>query len=494
MIGDNGSGKSLLAEALRGMLPLTAGEMRWERADSLESATQGVGLVSFESRHAVLNGTVVQSRWNSLESDATMPVLDFLSYEHVMEVNPFEVTHVHAVAKPVYELRKRQAVALFRLGRLIERSMVALSNGEHQRVQLARAWCRSSTMLILDEPFQGLDIAARAELRAILERIIRSPLPVLILTTRWDELPDRVTHLLQVENCRIENAGPKPEVLEHLQKVRARSTASWSVGWVPSGGSRRASPFAESIVELQNVTVRYDAKCVLRNLSWTVRQFESWALLGPNGSGKSTLLSLLLGDHPQSYSNKVRVFGQPRGNGQSIWDLKRRIGWVSPELQLHFPADVTSFDVVVSGFTETAGVFERPSRKQRQAAVKWLSMVGFADRAEDAFATFSEGEQRLLLLARALVKSPKLLLLDEPCQGLDSKGRDHVTAMIQSMLSKRSFTTIYVTHREAEIPAVVRKVLRLKSGRGFVEDRDSKESIHEVGLLFPQSSIRNPVR
>lgn len=475
VIGENGSGKSLFAEALRGTLPLTSGEVKWRHAVSSEAGADGVGLASFEARHAVLNGTVVQSRWNSIEADATMPVRDFLAYEQVMDVNPFEVTDVHAKAKPAYERKQGRAIGLFALKGLLDRAMIALSNGEHQRVQLARAWCRSSTLLVLDEPFQGLDVASRAQLTDVLGKVVLSRLPVLILSTRWDELPDWVTHVLHIERCQARESGRKADVLRCLRQPIQKTTRSSAGLRLPAADEAQTSNSPEPIIQLQNVTVGYGGKQVLRNLSWSIWRNESWALLGPNGSGKSTLLSLLLGDHPQSYSNSVRVFGNLRGEGQSIWELKRQIGWVSPELQIHFPEDLSCREVVASGFNEAAGVFERLSRGQCRATHEWLAALGFAERAADRFRSLSEGEQRLLLLARALVKRPKLLLLDEPCQGLDFRGRSDVNSTIERLLEQHRLTCVYVTHREGEIPGAIRRVMRLRDGRGYVETRGSKE-------------------
>lgn len=469
IVGPNGSGKSLFAVALRGGLPLIRGEMVWRKGGKIDTnGAEGIGLVSFDERHRALASTVAQSRWNSLEEESTMLVRDFLSYEAVMEVNPFEVTDAHQQAKPAFERRRDRAVTLFEIQPLLSRPMLALSNGEHQRVQLAKAWCRARSLLVLDEPFQGLDPQARVEVRSIAVQLMRSPVPVLLLTTRADELPAQITHVLWLEDCAVKAQGPRAVVLAgrgnrviHPARNQRRSSPTRSAG--------RPRRLGKPLVEMHGVSVKYGDEAVLRDVDWTVRERESWALLGRNGSGKSTLLALIFGDHPQSYSNDIRVFGRARGCGDSIWEIKRRIGWVSPELQVHFDSGVDCLGVVSSGFEETVGVFGRVAPDRVRAARGWLGKVGLGDLASTAFGAVSEGEQRLVLLARALVKKPSLLLLDEPCQGLDVASRGWINATIDRLIQSGGVTVVYVTHREEEIPASIVRRLRLRNGYSSVE-------------------------
>jgi molybdate transport system ATP-binding protein len=229
--------------------------------------------------------------------------------------------------------------------------------------------------------------------------------------------------------------------------------------------------------------VRYGSTTILRNLNWVVNEGESWALLGPNGSGKSTLLSLIIGDHPQVYMNQVEVFGRPRGTGESIWELKRDIGWVSPELHLHFDEAATCFEVAVSGFYETIGLFEAPTARQRAAARHWLARFDLLHAARTPLYALSTGMQRMVLLARALVKKPRLLILDEPCQGLDSAHRELFVGTIDHLLRAGSVTCIYVTHREDEIPASIKRTFLLPNGQA-----KSRRSFSAFSSSFSSSS------
>ena len=212
---------------------------------------------------------------------------------------------------------------------------------------------------------------------------------------------------------------------------------------------------------MRHITVRYGDAVILRGIDWTIRAGESWALLGPNGSGKTTLLSLILGDNPQVYTNNVVIFGQPRGTGESVWDIKKHIGWVSPELHLHFNDSATCFDVVASGFHDTVGLFQPASAHQRAVARQWLAQFQLLELAQQPLFSISAGLQRMVLLARALVKNPRLLILDEPCQGLDATHRDLFVRAVDALIRAGAVATIYVTHRPDEIPPSIKHVLRL---------------------------------
>ena len=474
IIGANGSGKSLLADAVRGRLPLAQGQLRYHfRAPPGLMPEEAIGQVSFEVRKGEAQAAVMQSRWNSFEEESGLRVRDFLAYERVMEANPFEVTDRHEPARRRFERRRRRAVGLLRVEPFLERTLISLSNGERQRVELARALCHPLRLLILDDPFVGLDRGMRRHFELVLERLMRTRLRVLLITTRLEELPPQVTHLLRVDRCRVVAAGPRAEMLSNRAARgvpgRPRRPKFRLVGTLRSAGALQkpkpkggaAAPGDGELVRLRDVTLRYGQSTILGGIDWTVRAGESWALLGPNGSGKTALLSLILGDNPQAYANEVVVFGRRRGTGESIWEIKRRIGSVSPELHLHFNDAVTCFEVVVSGFHDTVGLFHEPTARQGALARQWLTKFGLSEFAHSPLFALSAGLQRMVLLARALVKGPRLLLLDEPCQGLDPAHRQVFVKAVDDLVRDGAVTAIYVTHRQEEIPPSIRRVLRL---------------------------------
>ncbi|MGH7967769.1 MAG: ATP-binding cassette domain-containing protein, partial [Limisphaerales bacterium] len=441
------------------------------------TAEQSLGHVSFEERRLDVHEAVVQSRWNSLEQDSALQVREFLSYETVMEINPYEVTPDAGQARNAFARRLTRAVKLLELEAFWKRSLLSLSNGERQRVQLARALCQPLRLLILDEPFAGLDTGNRIHFRRILERLMAGGLRVLVITTRRiQDLPRHITHALWLEDCRVLAAGrvADTEISARINATLRSAKSRWfsppAVTKPTAMNSARLALHGDHgrpLVELRNITVRYGATVILHNFNWRVRAGESWALLGPNGSGKTTLLSLIQGDHPQAYGNEVLVFGKRRGPGESIWQLKQRIGSVSPELHVHFDSSATCFDVVASGFRDTIGLFQPVTPSQRATVLRWLRRLDLAPFADTELFALSTGQQRMTLLARALVKCPPLLLLDEPCQGLDASHRQLFIRTVNDLVESGLTTVIYVTHRTEEIPPAIQRVLKLRKTRAL---------------------------
>jgi molybdate transport system ATP-binding protein len=466
VIGTNGSGKSLFGDAVRGRLPLVHGDLQYHfKPPAGLSHEECIGHVSFEDRKANVHDTVVQSRWNSFEEDGALSVREFLSYERAMDINPFEVSAGHAKAKSAFERRFRRAISFLDVQPFLDRTLLSLSNGETQRVQLARALCLPLRLLILDEPFNGLDATTREHFRTVLDRLMQTPMRVLLITARVEEIPEHISHLLVVHQCQAIAAGPRKNVLSEpeVRKIFKRARTKISIGSTRAFEDHQTNshPTGEELVRLRDATVRYGTATILSGVNLTVRAGESWALLGPNGSGKTTLLSLILGDNPQTYMNDVVVFGKQRGTGESIWEIKKFIGWVSPELHVHFNDSATCLEVVESGFHDSIGLFEPPTPRQRAAARRWLKEFQLLESANEPLFALSAGLQRMVLLARALVKNPRLLILDEPCQGLDSAHRDFFVREVDALLRSGSVTAIYVTHRPEEIPRSIKRVLKL---------------------------------
>jgi molybdate transport system ATP-binding protein len=354
----------------------------------------------------------------------------------------------------------KRVTKLFGIEPLLARPMRFLSNGETRKILIARALMKKPDLLILDEPFDGLDSGSRERLGTVLRDLIRSGLHLVLVTHRKDEIISEISHVLCLKDCRVLSQGKREQVLtcETLEALFGSED--------PASDSRRAL-YADSggnskpLVEFRNVTVRYDETVALQALNWTMRQGENWAILGPNGSGKTTLLSLIYADNLQAYCNDIRLFGKQRGSGESIWEIKQRIGHVSPHLQVRYRLDMRVFDVVVSGFFDSVGLYRRPTEQQQAAAKQWIDLLGIADLSDRIFSQLSYGERRLAIIVRALVKRPQLLALDEPCQGLDTANRRQVLAMIDRIGFSTTTQILYVTHREDEMPRCISNVLRL---------------------------------
>lgn len=447
--GANGSGKSCLAALLAGEAPLRGVQLAFG-----EGVEDRVALATFSQQQEQASGQWLQARWHSLDEDEALSVRRFLSYDGVNEVNPYEVRGDDAVGRRSFARRLRKVSDIFTLRPLLSRLMVQLSNGEMRRVLLSRALLKSPKLLVLDDPFAGLDTAMRARLQAALDRLAAEGLPMVLMVRHADEMPSCVTHRLTLKNMRI--AGKRKRSGAGVaREFRPRS---------PRAGRpcHKQQPVGEPVIELCGVTVRYGRRVVLDKLEWTVRKGERWLVSGPNGSGKTTLLSLITGDNPAAYANAVRVFGRAREPGESLWAVRRRIGQVSPEIQCYFDPATLVLDAVQSGRYTAEGGLLRPSRASREEARAWLRELGLSDAEKACFGELSAGRQRLVLLARAMLPRPDLLLLDEPCLNLDDASRRHVLAIVERLFrTRRDEAVVCVAHRPDDVPLGFEQTLRL---------------------------------
>lgn len=475
IVGPNGSGKSTLMRALAGSLPVVKGHIVYHfQENGCKSGHEQIAYVSFESQRMVLSEYAFhQARWNAGVAQDSLSLSEFLSWKNISRNNPYHV--VDTGENDGFEERRRDIVERLELERQMERTVIQLSNGERRKATIARALLKNPRLLILDNPFSGLDERFRARLAENLDNLMKDKLRVMITGTNRDEMPHSITKVLSV--LWDSAVSPNRVALSHRH-----CTARSAVQEMPHRSERpvRSDPRTQHatsgkpLVHMGNVHISYNGTPVLRDLNWVIRENERWALLGPNGAGKTTLLSLILADNPQAYANNITLFGKRRGSGESIWEIKQKIGWVAPELQLYYSRSATCLDVVCSGWFDSVGLYNECSAQQRHIARSWLQRFGLVEHAETALDRVSEGEQRLVLLARALVKSPTLLVLDEPCQGLDTDNRDRVLQAIESSTDRLDTSMICVAHRADELPCSLTHVLRLDEGR-VVENRQLKE-------------------
>jgi len=237
-----------------------------------------------------------------------------------------------------------------------------------------------------------------------------------------------------------------------------------------------ADTASEILIAMNNVTVKYGRTTALDKVNWTMRTGQNWAILGPNGCGKTTLLNLITTDNLQAYANEIYLFGKRRGSGESIWDIKERIGMMSSEFQIRYRKPLSAFEVVLSGFFDSVGLFRTASPEQEQTADQWIAILGIADKSTKTFNQLSYGEQRMVLLARAMVKMPQLLILDEPYQGLDRTNRRRLLDAVDLIGHHRGTNILYVTHYADEIPASMTHMLQFeeKSSGGYALIRERR--------------------
>jgi molybdate transport system ATP-binding protein len=426
IVGPNGSGKSALAASLAGAGQITAG--------AVSGLDDRVGILSIE-----LQAELIDREHRRDDSDITdqifegTPVRDLIN-----EVSPDPII-------------LEDLISTFQLHDLMERGFRKLSTGETRKVLLTRALARNPSMMVLDEPFEGLDVGSAALLEKLL-RDIASKTRMVLVVNRLDEIPDFVTHVAYLKQGHLmlkvktddEVAMSKLRQLFHLKTTNIR---------IPESESDFARPSLDSgepLVLIRKGHIRYTDKLVFENLDWRIEAGQHWQLTGPNGSGKTCLLKLITGDHPQCYVNDIGVFGYQRGTGESIWEIKQYIGLMSSELQWSHRISVSCRNVIISGFYDSVGLYQKATDLQTDIANQWLQLLGLESRASESFTQLSYGDQRLILIARAMVKHPQLLILDEPCFGLDDINRQTVLALIEKICSGSESTVIYVNHHAGD--------------------------------------------
>jgi molybdate transport system ATP-binding protein len=460
VIGPNGSGKSTLTKALCGQVPVVKGKITYHAVEQ-----DRIAHVSFDDQKATAQHTshFYQERWNRGVTGESLSVYEYLVQPP--KASPYQVTDQPVDVSGLSATRSH-VIALLGIEDLQHKRVAQLSNGEMRKVLIAQALIRKPRLLILDNPFTGLDRQFRARLKELIESMIdgleQDRIGIIVVTTRWDEIPPGITHVLVLEDGHVIAQGAANEITSK-RPARRIPAVERTPDRVPKHDPDQTVTFPV-LVRMRDVRVDYNGTPILNHVHWTIQQGENWALLGPNGSGKTTLLSLIIGDNPQAYANDISLFGRRRGSGESIWDIKKHIGWIAPELHLHYPKTRSSLAVVCSGYFDSVGLYRPCSASQRTAAKAWMRHLGISHCANTSFGSLSQGEQRMVLLARALVKRPLLLVLDEPCQGLDARNRERIVQTIDAVCTHADTNVIYVTHDDRQLPQAITHLIRLDRG------------------------------
>ena len=361
-----------------------------------------------------------------------------------------------------YEIDDRPEIELTGIKKILDRGLKYLSTGEIRRTLLARALISGKKLLILSDPFAGLD----AQSRKIIFDFVAKQQGILLGMERWHEIPDSITHVLEFSNKEISFCGPRADFEKKLaaKESKAGMTPEEATAFKELFGTQEApQESSEPLVQMTNVNVSWSENHVLRDLSWTVNKGEHWLIQGPNGSGKTTLLELITGDNMQVFCNDVKLFGTKRGSGETIWDIKKRLGIVSYRLHVEYRmlGGTSLQNVIISGFRDSIGLYEAAKDSEIALAKKWLALGGFAGRENESFGNLSYGEQRAILILRSAVKSPELLILDEPCHGLDENFRAKILHLMELIGEGSTTTMLHVTHDPTEILPCEKHVLQL---------------------------------
>lgn len=437
LVGPNGAGKSALAALLMGEGVVQSG--------SLSGLPSSVSSVSFEAQEELIEA-------ERKRDDAD--ILDVIS-----EGTPVDELLAQGCLDTV--LRQR-LVVMFGLEDKLQRSFRKLSTGETRKVLIIKALCSQPELLILDEPFEGLDQRSCVALSEVLAEFSQNTQLVFVLN-RLDEVPGCVTHMAYLESGRLLHQA-RCDAPEHMAEITQLLHLKASDISLPNTDPRIKLPALDPImplVKMENIKVSYGDSTVFEGLDWTIRAGQHWQVTGDNGSGKTCLLNLITGDHPQCYINDIFVFGMQRGSGESIWQIKQFIGMVSSALQWEYRVSSSVRQVVISGFFDSIGVYQKASDTHIAIAEQWLQLLGMQHRASTGFNQLSFGDRRLVLIARAMVKAPPLLILDEPCLGLDDLNRQLVLALIEKICAETSTTVLYVNHRPADTIAGIDNHLAL---------------------------------
>lgn len=430
IIGRNGSGKSMFVDMLTGRHPVYPGMVTY----SFDEPYNNLKHITFRDTYGGDNDRTyfLQQRWNQMEIDEETPTVGS-KLEEAYQLAGDDTPQRRALQKHIYEI--------FHLEPLLDKYIILLSSGELRKYKLAASLFTNPKVLIMENPFIGLDAQTRDQLKELLTMLTKEGLQIILVLAKTDEIPDFITHIVEVREMRV------------LRKVSS----------FEKRGMRNEERGARNeIIHFNKVSIRYGERTILKDLDWTVRQGEHWALSGDNGSGKSTLLSLVCADNPQAYACDISLFGHKRGSGESIWDIKRHIGYVSPEMHRSYKQNIPAIQIVASGLKDTIGLYVRPNEAEREQCRKWLEVFGIGHLADRKFMEMSSGEQRLVLLARAFVKEPDLLILDEPLHGLDDENRVMVKEIVDKYCEDPSRTLIYVTHYKEELPHCIDHSIFLK--------------------------------
>lgn len=450
IVGPNGGGKSMFVDIIVGRHPLLMHDPDYDFSPSQKTmVSDNIKYITFRDSYGGDNDRTyfLQQRWNQLEIDENTPIVKD-KLEEAYQMAGEDTPERRALQQHIYEL--------FHMQHLMDKYTILLSSGELRKFKLASTLFSEPRVLIMDNPFIGLDAETRDQLKELLKTLSSErALQIILVLSKSDDIPDFITHVVEVKDMKVLPKVTLAEYLASRETVPAHVLSPEMEQAIVDQPYSDREYHTQEVVKMNKVRIQYGERIILNDLDWTVMNGERWALSGQNGAGKSTLLSLVCADNPQSYACDITLFDNPRGSGESIWDIKKHIGYVSPELHRSYQRDLPAIRIVASGLMDSVGLYVKPKEEDMDKCRFWMKVFGLEGLEERGFLKLSSGEQRLVLLARAFVKDPELLILDEPLHGLDNRNRRLVKDVIEAFCRRQNKTMIMVTHYKEELPACI---------------------------------------
>lgn len=359
-------------------------------------------------------------------------------------------------------------IRAFAMADSMDKGYRQLSSGQSRKLMLLAQITRGVASLLVQAPYEGLDRASCDELDKALAVCHQWGVQLFITVHNRGDIPAWCTHVGGIARGRIVHSGPRTKDLNQVEAILRSGSPDFKASVKElvqvenlSGKDYGSGEPPMELVRLQKGSAGYDGKPVFSDLDICIRTHEHTLVTGPNGCGKSTLLQMIIGDHPACYQNDLSIFGIRRGTGESIWELKQHMGIVSPELHRSYHVPGTTLHCILSGLFDSIGLYQPYTPADEKKAMEWLERTGLANEAHTPFRRLSYADQRLVLIARALIKIPKLLILDEATQGLDESNRLAILDFLEQVARERLSTILYVSHREDEFRSFFSSHLRM---------------------------------
>lgn len=482
VIGPNGGGKADFVNALARKMSFVPNSVGESQGSFSSVFGDSVEMVSLE-RAAKL----IEEERNNDESDYVEGGVDIgrTGRRFITEGVLGPLKKSDELPQWANELDTHFAIQLCGIQKILDRGLKYMSTGEIRRTLLARALVSGKKLLVLSDPFAGLDAESRKILFDFFATIVNaqqkgdSEYPHIVLCMeRWHEIPESISNVLEFTNKEVSFCGSKIDYVQRLKSKQTQNDNEKAAKKEELSSSLTAtientaplkqetSDEEEILVEMNHVNVGWGDHQVLIDLNWKLKKGEHWLVRGPNGSGKTTFLELITGDNMQVYCNDVRLFGKKRGSGESIWEIKQKLGIVSYRLHVEYRmvGGTNIRNLIISGFRDSIGLYGAPTGVEIAIADKWLALGGFAGRERELFRDLSYGEQRAMLILRSVVKCPPILILDEPCHGLDEEYREKILHLLELIAEKGTTTMLHVTHDPTERLTCEKHVLELCPG------------------------------